>query len=127
MAKALGIGGIFFRSINPEGLANWYRTWLKFPGDSGSYSSFLPTTIPEKGFSVWSPFKKDSDYFGNPNQVFMVNLMVDDLDGTLKQVAEGGAEVIPETEEYDYGRFGWFVDPDGNRVELWQPADASEQ
>jgi len=127
MAKALGLGGIFFRSKDPNLLADWYRSWLKFPGDSASYCPFTPSTIPEKGLTIWSPFDKDTDYFGNAEQAFMINIMVDDLDGALKQVAEGGAEVIPNTEDYDYGRFGWFVDPEGNRVELWQAIKSSAE
>jgi predicted enzyme related to lactoylglutathione lyase len=124
MAKALGIGGIFFKTEDPAGLAAWYREWLSFPGSDGDYVPFPPTTIPEGGYTLWSPFAKDSDYFGNPAQPFMINIMVDDLDEALKQVAEGGAEVIPKTENYDYGSFGWFVDSAGNRVELWQaPAE----
>lgn len=121
MAQALGIGGVFFKAEDPEGLAQWYRTWLKFPGEEGTFAPFASSNIPENSFAVWSTFARDSDYFGNPDQAFMIDLMVDDLDGALKQVTEGGAEVIPKTEDYDYGRFGWFIDPAGNRVELWQP------
>ena len=126
MAKALGIGGIFFKTEDPDGLATWYRTWLNFPDGDESYIPFPRATIPEGAFTLWSPFAKDSDYFGDPNQKFMINIMVDDLDEALKQVAEGGAKVIPKTEDYPYGRFGWFVDPAENRVELWQaPSEAS--
>ena len=123
MAKALGIGSIFFRSKDPEALAKWYRTWLKFPEGDASYVPFSPKTVPENAFTIWSPFAQDTDYLGNVDQAYMINLMVADLDGALKQVAEGGAEVIPKTEDYDYGRFGWFIDPAGNRVELWQAPD----
>ena len=121
MAKALGIGGIFFKTEEPTALAEWYRKWLHFPESDGDYVPFSPDSIPKGGFTIWSPFAKDSDYFGNPNQKFMINIMVDDLEEALKQVAEGGADVLPKTESYDYGRFGWFVDPAGNRIELWQP------
>ncbi|MCB1120301.1 MAG: VOC family protein [Verrucomicrobiae bacterium] len=124
MAKALGIGGIFFRSKDPETLAAWYRKWLAFPsGPEGSFSPFIPDTAPPNGLTLWSPFPGDTDYFGNTDQTFMINLMVDDLDEALRQVKEGGAEIIPEKQEYEYGRFGWFIDPEGNRVELWQPPE----
>ena len=122
MAKALGIGGVFFRSKDPESLATWYRTWLNFPEGQGHFSFFHPSSSPDNGGTVWSPFEEETDYFGNRSQNFMINIMVDDLDEALTQVAEGGAELIPKTEDYDYGRFGWFVDPEGNRIELWEPA-----
>jgi predicted enzyme related to lactoylglutathione lyase len=80
MARALGIGGVFFRSYDPKSLAEWYQR---------------------------------CDY--------MFNLVVDDLDGALEQVREGGAELVGGVEEQEYGRFGWFMDPEGNKVELWQP------
>ncbi|MDG2171015.1 MAG: VOC family protein [Opitutales bacterium] len=126
MAKALGIGGIFFKTEDPTGLAAWYRKWLSFPGSDGDYAPFPSAGIPEEGFTVWSPFAKDSDYFGIPEQKFMINIMVDDLDEALKQVAEGGAQAEEKTEDYPYGRFGWFIDPAGNRVKLWQAPTPTE-
>jgi predicted enzyme related to lactoylglutathione lyase len=71
---------------------------------------------------VWAPFKHDTEYFA-PEKSFMFNLVVDDLDGVLAQVKEGGAEVVEKIEEMEYGRFGWFFDPEGNKVELWEPGD----
>ncbi|MDA0348544.1 MAG: VOC family protein [Verrucomicrobia bacterium] len=121
MAKALGIGGIFFKAEEPSALTEWYRKWLHFPEGDDDYVPFSPVSVPKGEFTIWSPFSKDSEYFGNPIQNFTINIMVDDLDGALKQVAEGGAEVLPKTESYDYGRFGWFIDPAGNRIEFWQP------
>ncbi len=122
--RAIGIGGVFFRTPDPERLGAWYRDTLGL--DIESYgtscgSSFPPADMPESAFSVWGAFKADTEYFGDPGQAFMINLVVDDLDAALARVAEAGGEVIPETEDHDYGRFGWFVDPDGRRVELWEP------
>jgi len=82
--------------------------------------------MPKHGFTVWSAFAKDTEYFGDSGQSYMINLVVDDLDAALANVAAGGAHVLPEREEQDFGRFGWFVDPDGNRVELWQPPESAE-
>jgi len=121
-----GIGGVFFRAANPGRLAAWYREHLGFDVESwGSTSgaSFSPASMPEHGFTVWGAFPAGTDYFGDPQQVFMLNLVVDDLDAALANVAAGGAEVVPEREELDYGRFGWFEDPEGNRVELWEPPE----
>ncbi|NNE06660.1 MAG: VOC family protein, partial [Xanthomonadales bacterium] len=84
-------------------------------------TSFGPGDMPENAFTVWSAFKANTEYFGESGQAFMINLVVDDLDAALASVKAGGAEVVPDREEHDFGRFGWFVDPDGNRVELWEP------
>lgn len=120
MAKVLGIGGVFFRSRDPEKLGDWYARWLGVPVEHPWGASFQPDDLPERALGVWAPFKQDTDYFA-PDKSFMFNLVVDDLDGALEQVREGGAEVVDKVEEMEYGRFGWFFDPEGNKVELWQP------
>jgi len=124
--KALGVGGVFFRSRDPEQLGGWYREHLGLGieswGDTNG-TSFSPADMPENSFTVWGAFASGTSYFGDSGQSYMINLVVDDLDAALANVAAGGAEVIPEKEEHDFGRFGWFVDPDGNRVELWEPPE----
>ncbi|MES2152323.1 MAG: VOC family protein [Pseudomonadota bacterium] len=125
MAKALGVGGIFFKSPDPKALLAWYQAALGFPGDSADYASFPPAMVPPGGSTTFCPFKQDSDYFAPSTRDFMFNLMVDDLDGALSQVAAAGATLIGEPEDYGFGRFGRFMDPDGNKVELWQPKDES--
>ena len=122
MAKVLGIGGVFFRSEDPEKLGDWYKRWLGVPVEHPWGASFQPADLPGKSLGVWAPFKHDTDYFA-PEKSFMFNLVVDDLDGALAQVKEGGAEVVEKVEEMEYGRFGWFFDPEGNKVELWEPGD----
>ena len=121
MAKVLGLGGIFFRSRDPKALGEWYQKWLGVPFAHPHGASLLPASMPEGSLTVWAPFAKDTDYFGAATQTFMFNLIVDDLDDALSQVKEGGAKLAGDTEEYEYGRFAWFIDPDGNKVELWQP------
>ena len=124
--RALGVGGVFFRSPNPGKIGKWYQKHLGIPIESwGSTcgTSFSPADMPRNGFTVWSVFAADTEYFGDSGQSFMINLVVDDLDAALDNVSAGGAQVLPEREEQDFGRFGWFMDPDGNRVELWQPPD----
>jgi predicted enzyme related to lactoylglutathione lyase len=124
MAKALGIGGIFFKSKDPQALVAWYQKALNFPTESSDYVSFFAATMPSGGCTVFSPFKDSSDYFAPSRREFMFNLIVDDLDGALQQVAAAGGELVGEVESYDYGRFGRFMDPDGNKVELWEASAA---
>ena len=124
--RVLGVGGVFFRSKDPARLGEWYEKHLGFQveawGDTRG-TSFTPAGMPPAAFTVWSAFAASTEYFGSSGQSYMINLVVDDLDAALANVAEGGAEVLDAREEHDFGRFGWFVDPDGNRVELWEPPE----
>lgn len=121
MAKVLGVGGVFFKSPDPEKLYQWYERWLGFKAEPESGIGFQPRNMPKQSLTVWSAFKASTDYFAPSTKEFMFNLVVDDLRGALSQVREGGAQVVGEIEEYEYGKFGWFIDPDGNKVELWEP------
>jgi predicted enzyme related to lactoylglutathione lyase len=121
MAKVLGLGGVFFKSPNPARLHAWYKENLGF--DVAEWgATFEPATMPANGQTVWSAFKDDSPYFGSSDQRFMFNLIVDDLETALTQVQRGGATLPQPSEQHDHGKFGWFIDPDGNKVELWEPA-----
>jgi len=121
MAKVVGVGGVFFKSPDPDRLVAWYGRWLGMDLAEQPGVSFRPGSMPKGGFTVWGPFAASTDYFSPSTLPFMFNLVVDDLDGALCQVVEGGARLVGEVEEYSFGRFGWFLDPDGNKVELWQP------
>jgi predicted enzyme related to lactoylglutathione lyase len=125
MAKALGVGGVFFRARDPESLSAWYAGHLGIEME-GTYVPFLPTAMPEGGATVFAVFPDDTDYFAPSDQRHMINLVVDDLAGALQQVQAGGAELAGEAVDYPYGSFGWFLDPEGNKVELWQPKVAEE-
>jgi predicted enzyme related to lactoylglutathione lyase len=81
----------------------------------------MTSDLPADGFVVWSAFQADTKYFDPAKKQYMFNLIVDDLDGALQQVQAGGAELVGDVEAYDFGRFGWFMDPDSNKVELWEP------
>lgn len=123
MAKVLGIGGIFFKSPDPLRLRQWYAQWLGFAFSEQEASvTFMPQSMPENGMTVWCPFETDTQYFDPSTKAFMLNLIVDHLDEALAQAKEGGAQIVGEVGKYDYGSFGWFIDPDGNKVELWEPA-----
>ncbi|HAP76666.1 MAG TPA: glyoxalase [Acidimicrobiaceae bacterium] len=117
MSDVTRIGGVFFRTADPGATAAWYRTHLGLP-DQGFDGATLGSSGNE---AVWAPFPRDTAYFGPGDQQFMVNLVTPDLDGLLARLRAAGVEVLDHVEESDYGRFGWMVDCDGNRVELWQP------
>ena len=121
MAKVLGVGGVFFKSPDPKRLYEWYSKWLGMEFEDWGIAYF-PKDMPAKGQTVWSAFDATTKYFDPSEKGFMFNLMVDNLEEALKQVKEGGAEIIGEIEKMEYGSFGWFIDPDGNKVELWEPA-----
>jgi predicted enzyme related to lactoylglutathione lyase len=125
MAKVLGIGGVFFRSEDPGGLNAWYEKHLGLArcGSGGPVLfHWRHADAPDRtGMTVWSLFPKDTDYFGPTKPAFMVNYIVDDLDGILADLRAAGAKVDERREDSEYGRFGWVTDPEGHRIELWQP------
>jgi len=123
MAKVLGLGGVFFKSADPATLGAWYKQWLDVPVEP--WGAVLPhKELPSSAYGVWTPFAADTDYFAPSTSSFMVNFVVDDVDGCLARVLEGGAEVMDKIEDGEFGRFGWFLDPEGNKVELWRPPAA---
>jgi predicted enzyme related to lactoylglutathione lyase len=120
MERILGIGGVFFKARDPQGLAAWYREHLGVPGETGqTYGALTSSNAGEQ--TVWATFPADTAYFGPGPASFMVNYRVRNLDAMLAQLRAAGAQVEERVEEYDYGRFGWATDPEGNRFELWQP------
>ena len=123
MAKVLGVGGIFFKAEDSEKLGEWYQKWLGVPVETPYGANFKPDTMPAGALTVWAPFKADTDYFEPSKNSVMFNLVVDDLQEALAQVKEGGAEIVGEVMEESYGNFGWFMDPEGNKVELWEPKE----
>lgn len=118
-----GIGGVFFKVDDPERSRAWYRTHLGMDGGTPGINFFWrePDDAASLGFTVWSVFPKDSDYFGPGGQSFMVNYRVSDLDALLAKLREQGVQQAGKVEAYAYGRFAWITDGDGNRVELWEP------
>jgi predicted enzyme related to lactoylglutathione lyase len=117
MEQVLGLGGLFFRAADPAGLAQWYQSNLGL----AVYPATDEPWQQEAGPTVFAPFEADTEYFGRPDQQTMVNFRVRDLDAMLAQLRAAGAAVDDKVLEESYGRFGWVTDPEGNRVELWQP------
>ncbi|GLZ79048.1 glyoxalase [Actinorhabdospora filicis] len=117
MERVLGIGGHFMRAADPAALAAWYRDGLGL--DTDQYGLWTQ----EAGPTVYAAFEAETDYFGSREQQVMINFRVRDLDAMLAQLRAKGADVAEETQDMDgVGRFGWVTDPEGNRIELWQPA-----
>ena len=117
MERVLGIGGVFLRSSNPDALSAWYRDNLGIGTDPSN------TWQQQAGPTILATFDRTSDYLGSMSQQVMLNFRVADLDAMLEQLRSAGVEVDPRTETMDeVGRFGWVIDPDGNRIELWQVA-----
>lgn len=118
--RAVGIGGVFFKARHADDLAKWYVDMLGLPQDEDGIWFASRDELPGAR-TVFATFENDSTYFGKTDQRFMVNFRVDDLDALLEHLARSGVQILPQREEYDYGRFAWIVDPEGNRVELWEP------
>jgi predicted enzyme related to lactoylglutathione lyase len=118
MEQVTGIGGIFFKARDPGLMAAWYREHLGIATQDGHADfTWREKDRPEQiGRTVWSIFPADTDYFGSSA---MINYRVADLDRMLEQLRRSGV-TVEKTEDYDYGRFAWITDPEGNRIELWQ-------
>lgn len=124
MSKVQGIGGIFFKARDADKLRAWYREHLGIEFDDGGGWSFLwrQKENPQRvGRTVWAPFPAETEYFDPSNSPFMFNFRVDDLDQMLGDLRKAGIQVEDTIEEYTYGRFGWAIDPEGNKLEFWQP------
>ena len=121
MHRVICVGGIFFKAKDPERLYQWYEKHLgiKFEAYGGMFR-WQDDGDPE-GFTAWSIFKRDTQYFNPSQKPFMLNYRVEDLDGLLEALRAEGVWIDPKREDYDYGRFAWIMDPEGNRIELWEP------
>lgn len=124
-ARVTGVGGIFFKSDDPEKLYQWYSEHLGIhPAPDGTGAAFEwrdAEDADKKGMTVWSIFPRNTKYFEPSSSPFMINYRVDDLDALLEGLKKEGVQIDPHREDYDYGRFAWIMDPDGNRIELWEP------
>ncbi len=119
MAKAVGFGGVFLKASDPKKLSSWYGEHLGIPTQDGGALAF---DGPESmGMTVFAHFPETTKYFGEGPQQAMVNFRVDNLDELLEKLAAAGVRIDPNREDYGYGRFGWIWDPEGNRIELWEP------
>ncbi|MHC4937673.1 MAG: VOC family protein [Planctomycetota bacterium] len=125
MKRVTGIGGIFFRSKDPQATREWYAKHLGLNNHPEWGTSFEWRQAPDgkqHGYTAWNPFPEDTDYFGEDQQ-FMVNYRVADLEALIAALREEGVEIAKEIQAFDYGKFAHIVGPDGIRIELWEPND----
>ena len=125
MKRATGLGGVFFKAKDPKALAAWYKQHLGLNVDeawNGCIFGWRDAEDPEKpGTTVWSAFKDSTDYFGPAENRWMINYRVEDLDAVLAALRAEGVWVDEKVMDSEFGRFGWAMDSEGNRIELWQP------
>lgn len=127
MKRVTGIGGIFFKAQDVSEMRTWYSKHLGIPVEEGGYGLFWwrddeqPTT---RKSTTWSLFTKESDYFQPSTAPFMINYRVENLVALLEELRKEGVRVEDKIEEYEYGKFGWIYDPEGNKIELWEAVDA---
>jgi len=124
--KVTGIGGIFFKSSDPAAIRSWYATHLGLSADQyGSTFEWRHEDEPDKkGTTVWSAFSKDTKYFEPSTKDFMINFRVENLEWLLAELKKEGVQQLGEMQVYDYGKFAHIIDPEGNKIELWEANDA---
>lgn len=129
MARATGIGGVFFKAgEDPKALAAWYQEHLGLPLEpwGGAVLKWPDSSQPDGGLTVWHVAEPGTEWFAPSAATFMVNYRVDDLDELLVQLRAADVEVVKGPESHENGKFAWILDPDGNKVELWQPMEWDE-
>lgn len=130
MAKVTGIGGVFFKSKGDhKALAAWYQKHLGLALESwgGAVLKWPDDTAEDKGLTVWHVAEKESKWFSPSDSAFMINYRVDDLVELIAKLRAEGVEVVSGPESHENGKFAWIMDPDGNKVELWEPMNWDEK
>jgi len=124
--KVTGVGGIFFRCKDPKATKEWYAQHLGLAVDKyGTMFEFRNADRPDEiNYLQWSPFKEDTDYFDPSKKEFMINYRVQNIEGLVEQLKENGVTVVDKIETYEYGKFVHIMDPEGNKIELWEPVDS---
>ena len=126
MKKVTGIGGIFFKTKDPEKMKQWYQKNLGLlTNEYGSVFEFRNSDEPEKkGYSVWSPFEENTKYFEPSEKEFMINYRVENIEKLVEELRSAGVVICDEIETYEYGKFVHILDPENNKIELWEPVDS---
>ncbi|WP_046744006.1 VOC family protein [Kordia zhangzhouensis] len=125
--RVTGLGGFFFKTEDPKALKNWYGTHLGLPVDDYGCTFWWKDKDGKDCSTQWSPFSKETTYFKPSEKQFMMNFRVENLVELLETLRQEGVTIVGEIEEYEYGKFGWILDLEGNKIELWEPIDAAFQ
>ena len=127
MKKVTGIGGIFFKTKDAEKMKEWYSKNLGLvTNEYGSVFEFRNSDEPEKKeYSIWSPFASDTEYFKPSEKEFMINYRVENIEKLVEELRASGVRILDEIESYEYGKFVHILDPENNKIELWEPVDKS--
>ena len=123
--RVTGIGGFFFKSKDPNKIKDWYRQHLGLDTDQYGCTFKWKDDQGETCTTQWSPFKDDTTYFQPGKKEFMMNFRVANLEDLLKQLKKEGIDQVGEIESFSYGKFAWIMDPEGNKIELWEPIDSA--
>ena len=123
--RVTGLGGFFFKTKDPKAIKDWYKKHLGLNTDDYGCTFWWKDDEGNKCSTQWSPFKEDTNYFAPSKKEFMMNFRVENLVELLKELKEEGVTIVGEMEEYEYGKFGWILDAEGNKVELWEPIDSA--
>jgi predicted enzyme related to lactoylglutathione lyase len=126
--RVTGIGGIFFKSENPDSTKQWYYKNLGLaPNDYGSMFEFRESDSKEIAYLQWSPFNSSTKYFEPSVKEFMINYRVVNIENLVEQLKANGVTIVDTIETYEYGKFVHIMDPEGNKIELWEPVDGPFQ
>ncbi len=121
--RVTGIGGFFFKTKDPENTKAWYNKHLGLPTDAYGCTFWWKDKQGNNCSTQWSPFKEDTNYFKPSTKEFMINFRVANLHELLNVLKDEGVTIIGDVKSYDYGKFAWILDPEGNKIELWEPID----
>ncbi|WP_121665931.1 VOC family protein [Mesonia aquimarina] len=121
--RVTGLGGFFFKSKNPKAAKEWYDKHLGLGTDEYGKTFWWKDENGNDCSTQWSPFSEDTEYFKPSGKQYMMNFRVENLEELLKILKEEGVEIVDEMQEFEYGKFGWILDPEGNKIELWEPKD----
>ena len=121
--RVTGLGGFFFKSKDPDNVKKWYNEHLGLNTDQYGCTFHWKDHEGKDCSTQWSPMNEDTEYFKPSEKQFMMNFRVENLEELLKVLKKEGVTVVGEMETYDYGKFGWILDPEGNKIELWEPVD----
>ena len=121
--RVTGIGGIFFKTKDPKTTKDWYNKHLGLNTDQWGSTFWWKDKEGNDCSTQWSPMKDDTDYYEPSKKQFMINYRVENLEELMEELKKEGVEIVGEMQTFDYGKFGWIMDPDGNKIELWEPND----